>query len=78
MFGSMELVRNKKTRERLAPDQVSGGVCRDLSISNGLVMRAVGDSMIISPPLICNHEEIDLLIERATTALDLTAEHFGV
>jgi len=78
MFGSMELVRNKETRERLAPDQVSGGICRDLSISNGLVMRAVGDSMIISPPLICSHEEIDLLIERATTALDLTAEHFGV
>jgi putrescine aminotransferase len=78
MFGSMELVRNKKTRERLAPDQVSGGICRDLAMENGLVMRAVGDSMIISPPLICTHAEIDTLIERATKALDQTAERFSV
>jgi putrescine aminotransferase len=78
MFGSLELVRNKETRERLAPDQASGGVCRDLAIENGLVMRAVGDSMIISPPLICTDTEIDTLIERATLALDLTAEHFSL
>ena len=78
MFGSLELVRNKETRERLGPDQVSGGICRDLAIENGLVMRAVGDSMIISPPLICTDTEIDTLIERATLALDLTAEHFSL
>jgi putrescine aminotransferase len=42
------------------------------------VMRAVGDSMIISPPLICTHAEIDTLIERATRALDQTAERFSV
>jgi len=62
----------------LAPDQVSGGVCRDLSIANGLVMRAVGDSMIISPPLICSHAEIDTIIDRVTQALDQTAEYFSV
>jgi putrescine aminotransferase len=78
MFGSMELVRNKQTRERLAPDEVSGGICRDISLANGLVMRAVGDSMIISPPLICSEGEIDMLIERATQALDKTAEYFSV
>ena len=78
MVGSLELVRNKETRERLAPGQMSGGVCRSNSIASGLVMRAVGDSMIIAPPLICSHAEIDLLIERATNALDKTAEHFKV
>ena len=78
MFGSLELVRNKQTGERLAADQVSGGICRDIALENGLVMRAVGDSMIISPPLICTNGEIDMLIERATKALDLTAEYFSV
>jgi putrescine aminotransferase len=34
--------------------------------------------MIISPPLICTHGEIDMLIERATQALDQTAEYFSV
>jgi putrescine aminotransferase len=35
-------------------------------------MRHVGDRMIISPPLVIRPEEIDMLIERATRALDET------
>jgi putrescine aminotransferase len=78
MIGSIELVRNKATRERLEPDQNAGAVCREFCIENGLVMRAVGDSMIISPQLIMSHEEIDTMIERATKALDQTAQHYAV
>lgn len=78
MLGSIELVRNKETKERLESDQKSGAVCREFCVSNGLIMRAVGDSMIISPPFVSSHEEIDLLIERATTALDLTAQHYKI
>jgi len=78
MLGSIELVRNKETKERLEPEQKSGGICREFCISNNLVMRAVGDSMIISPPFVSSHEEIDLLIERATSALDSTAHHYQV
>jgi len=78
MLGSIELVRNKETKERLESDQKSGAICREFCVSNGLIMRAVGDSMIISPPFVSSHEEIDLLIERATTALDLTAQHYKI
>ena len=78
MLGSIELVRNKQTRERLEPEQKSGAVCREFCIANGLVMRAVGDSMIISPPFVSSHAEIDLLIERATRALDATAQHYQI
>jgi putrescine aminotransferase len=78
MLGSIELVRNKQTRERLEPEQKSGGICREFCIANGLVMRAVGDSMIISPPFVSSHAEIDLLIERATRALDATAQHYQI
>ena len=35
-------------------------------------MRAVGDAMIISPPLIVQPAEIDIFIERAWQCLDLT------
>jgi len=78
MLGSIELVRNKETRERLEPEQKSGGICREFCVSNGLIMRAVGDSMIISPPFVSTHEEIDELIARATKSLDQTAEHYGI
>ena len=78
MLGSIELVRDKESRERLEPEQKSGGICREFCIANGLIMRAVGDSMIISPPFVSTHEEIDLLIARATKSLDQTAEHYSV
>ena len=29
-----------------------GMVCRDICFENGLIMRAVGDRMIIAPPLV--------------------------
>ena len=78
MIGSIELVRNKASKERLEPEQNAGGVCREFCIENGLIMRAVGDSMIISPQLIMSHQEIDTMIERATKALDQTAQHYSV
>jgi putrescine aminotransferase len=41
-------------------------------------MRAVGDKMIISPPLIMTESEIDELIDKAGRCLDLTAEKLGI
>jgi putrescine aminotransferase len=78
MLGSIELVRDKETRERLEPDQKSGGICREFCVENGLIMRAVGDSMIISPPFVSSYLEIDLLIARARKSRDQTAEHYSV
>ena len=78
MLGSIELVRDKESRERLETDQKSGGVCREFCVANGLIMRAVGDSMIISPPFVTSHQEIDLLIARATKSLDQTADYYAL
>ncbi|WP_312955490.1 aspartate aminotransferase family protein [Stutzerimonas nitrititolerans] len=72
MLGALELVKNKKTRERFAEPGV-GMLCRQHCFQNGLVMRAVGDTMIIAPPLVINEEEIDELIVKARRCLDATA-----
>ena len=72
MVAALELVKNKKTRERFAEPGV-GMLCRQHCFQNGLVMRAVGDTMIISPPLVINEEEIDELIVKARRCLDATA-----
>jgi hypothetical protein len=37
-------------------------------------MRAVGDTMIIAPPLVISHAEIDELVEKARKCLDLTSK----
>jgi putrescine aminotransferase len=49
-------------------------VCRGHCFNNGLIMRAVGDTMIIAPPLVISREEIDELVEKARKCLDLTLQ----
>ncbi len=72
MVGAIELVRDKASKERYSKELEVGMMCRENCIASGLVMRAVGDTMIVSPPLIITKQEIDLLVERATLALDKT------
>ena len=74
MVGALELVQNKETRELFPEKMVAGMICRDFCFNNGLIMRAVGDTMIISPPLIMSNNEIDELIDKARLSLDLTAK----
>ncbi len=69
---ALELVKEKGSRERLAPDGKAGGLCRDFCTANGLIMRATGDIMLISPPLTITREEIDELIEKAKKSLNDT------
>ena len=72
MFGALELVQDKNNYVKFDKDLGVGNICRDFCFDNNLVMRAVGDSMIISPPLILQPEDIDVFIERAWKCLDLT------
>jgi putrescine aminotransferase len=71
--GALELVADKSAR-RFFPNRGDVGlICRDHCFSNGLVMRAVRDTMIIAPPLVMERSQIDDLIEKAWRCLDLTA-----
>jgi putrescine aminotransferase len=78
MVAGLELVKNKTTNERIAPECKAGGICRDFSMANGLIMRPCGDTMIISPPLVISHEEVDELIEKAKKTLDQTADFYNL
>ena len=73
MLGAIELAKNKQTRERFPSEMGVGMICRGHCFENGLIMRAVGDTMIISPPLVISHAEIDELVDKARKCLDLTA-----
>ena len=49
-----------------------GTICRDHCLQNGLIMRAVRDTMVVSPPLVITDEEIDEFMEKAWKSLDQT------
>jgi putrescine aminotransferase len=72
MVGAIELVRNKETRQRYDSDCTAGAICCDASIANDLVMRAVGDTMIVAPPLTLTTEQIDELVTKVKAALNQT------
>jgi len=74
LIGALELVRDKRTRRFFDRRGEVGTICRDFCFQNGLIMRAVRDTMIISPPLVINREQIDELAEKAWRCLDLTLE----
>ncbi len=69
-LGAIELVKDKQTRERFADLGTAGSVVRDHAIARGMMMRAVNDTMILSPPLIWTRETIDMACERIVGALD--------
>ena len=73
-LGAFEIVADKETRAQFEPSGSTGPLCRDIAANLGLVMRAVGDSMIISPPLIMSKDQIDELVDLAGKALDKTLE----
>ena len=72
MLGALELVKDKENLVKFDKNDGVGNICRDFCFDNGLVMRAVGDSMIVSPPLILSRENIDQYFELAWKSLDQT------
>ncbi|MEM8551000.1 MAG: aminotransferase [Pseudomonadota bacterium] len=74
LIGALELVADKPTLQRFPAEAEAGTKCRNLSVERGLVMRAVGDTMVIAPPLVISEEECDILVNRARTALDALSE----
>ena len=73
MMASLPLTPHRESRAKFAGEGgVVGYTCREHCFANNLVMRHVGDRMIISPPLVITPEEIEIFAARATKALDAT------
>jgi putrescine aminotransferase len=78
MIGAIELVAHKGSKTLFRNRGDTGLICRDHCFANGLVMRAVRDTMMIAPPLVIEKAQVDELIEKARRCLDLTAADIGV
>jgi putrescine aminotransferase len=72
LIAGMEIVADKAMRRHFAKPGEVGLICRNHCFENGLIMRAVRDIMVLSPPLIISRGEIDEIVEKARHCLDLT------
>jgi len=72
MMGALQIVRDKASGATFDPVHDVGMLCRGHCFGNGLIMRAVGDRMIIAPPLVMTHAQIDEMAALILKCLDLT------
>jgi putrescine---pyruvate transaminase len=70
LMGGLQLAADKKTRTRFEKTDPIGALVRNHALANGLVLRATGDRMLASPPLVISHDEVDEMARIAKIALD--------
>jgi len=64
LIGAVEIVAEKGTNTRFTGKEgVAGPMVRDICIKNGLMVRGIRDSIVMCPPLIISHAEIDHLVD---------------
>ena len=73
LLAGVELVRDKNTHEPFAKNQRIGAICAALCEKHGLMLRAIGDTLALCPPLVISETEIEELLARLRLALDETA-----
>ena len=76
LMGALLLVKHKAPNpadSTAFADEVGiGMVCRSHCFREGVIMRAVGDRMIIAPPLVITQAQIDEMVVLIRRCLDLT------
>jgi len=74
LVAGLVLVKNKRPVETFAEELAVGMICRGYMFRNGVIMRAVGDRMIIAPPLVISRAQIDEMIGLIRRCLDQTRQ----
>src|SRR6185437_6337742 len=78
LVAGLQLAENPNARKRFATGGEVGTICRDFCFNGNLIMRATGDRMLLSPPLVISRREIDEIVSKAKAAIDATAKQFGI
>ncbi len=77
LIAAVELVADKERRVPFDPVGRAGKLLNQHAHDNGLIIRAIGDTIAFCPPLIANQGDIDAILERFSRSLDQTREDLG-
>jgi putrescine aminotransferase len=77
LLAAIELVPEKPKRSFFPRAADVGTQCRNHCFESGLVMRAIRDTMVLSPPFIVTEKEVDEIVDKAKAAIDRTARDLG-
>jgi 4-aminobutyrate--pyruvate transaminase len=72
LVGGCELVQNKTTKAAFDAKRAVGAKCMQLCQERGLIVRAVGDVIVLCPPFIVTPDQIDEIFTLLAQGLDDT------
>ena len=72
LIGAVELVQDKATKKAFPGKQGVGAYCAARAEANGLIVRNLGDSVAMCPPLIITDAQVDELFSKLEKAIDET------
>ena len=76
LIGAVELVKTKETKQSFDPQLGVGMYCMNQCLQQGLIVRAIGDTVCFCPPLIITEDQVDELFSKFASGLNQTLEHF--
>uniref|UniRef100_C5CRF6 Aminotransferase class-III n=1 Tax=Variovorax paradoxus (strain S110) TaxID=543728 RepID=C5CRF6_VARPS len=77
LIGAIELYADPARRTPFDPAQKAGARLAELALAQGLIVRAMGDSVAFCPPLIITAEQIDDMFARFARAMAIFEESFA-
>ena len=77
LIGAVELVADKGTRTSFPAEKGVGAFCMGRCEAHGLLLRALGDSIALCPPLIIDDAQLDEVMSKLELALNETLAWVG-
>jgi len=77
LIGGLELVADKNSKRPFDPAAHVAAHCMAQAFERGLIVRAIGDTIALCPPLIITADEVDELYARLEAAMDATQAWIG-
>lgn len=71
LLGAIELYADPVNRIAFEPTQKAGAKLAEIALGQGLIVRALGDTIVFCPPLIITPEELTELFERFERAMKI-------
>lgn len=70
MITAMELVKNKRTKEKFNWKQRTGYEIYKIALKNGLLLRPIGDVLYFMPPYVINEKDMEYMVSRCFDSIN--------
>ena len=74
LLGAAELMADREARRPFQPSRGVGAYCYERCGAHGLILRNLGDTMAICPPLVITEDQVGELFDKLERALDDTLD----